>query len=73
MEARRNQEGGVERRRESSLVYFQEKLQKAERRLTQESVCNSRAHRRMNRGFFQTLTPKERKQGGDHPGGGGRQ
>jgi hypothetical protein len=29
-----------------------------------ERACNSRAHRRMNRGFFQPLSPQEREGGG---------
>jgi hypothetical protein len=48
---------------ESCPVYSQEELRKAERRLTRERACNSRAHRRMNRGFFQPLTAEERERG----------
>ena len=48
---------------ECCRVYSQEELRKAERRLTRERACNSRAHRRMNRGFFRPLTPEERERG----------
>ena len=36
-----------------------------------ERACNSRAHCRMNRGFFQPLTPEERECGWIIPTGAG--
>lgn len=43
-----------------TAVYSQQELRRAERRLTRDRAgLNSRAHRRINRGFFRPLTPKE--------------
>jgi hypothetical protein len=58
-----SQGSALDGNRECCRVYSQEELRKAERRLTRERACNSRAHRRMNRGFFQPLTAQERESG----------
>ena len=44
-------------------MYSEEEIRKAERKLTRERACNSRANRRMNRGFFRPLSDEERDRG----------
>lgn len=41
-------------------MYSEVEIRKAERKLTRERACNSRANRRMNRGFFRPLSDEER-------------
>jgi hypothetical protein len=44
-------------------LYSEEEIRKVERKLTRERACNSRANRRMNRGFFRPLSDEERDRG----------
>lgn len=44
-------------------LYSEDEIRKAERKLIRERACNSRANRRMNRGFFRPLSDEERDLG----------
>jgi hypothetical protein len=58
----RNKDKGVDHNI-CCCLYSEEEIRKAERKLTRERACNSRANRKMNRGFFRPLSDEERDRG----------